>query len=402
MRVSRILFFLFLAAGFSPAARADDGCHFVMNARLSTPLDSSDKKIAFRFTCREDMNLTAVSFYCEQVQNPPAYLATLHEDEKGFPAVQALVSSFVVPREGWVTVPVSDLPLRAGKVYHLVLEQDVNRGSIHPVGVIGPRNFAAIAYGDILNAFDPQTESPDSRLNTLACVKGQWRALDRQPLFALHGSGGKTQGDPYDQAGEMPVHGNGTPGDPSDDVMAGEAIHPHYGFVSTGFAVRVRRQGHPVSPLYYRVYIIDFMRHQTSLGFTGLALTPDQASPSFQWVTIGLKPQDHPLPFPPECRFLVFQTDSGRAQAGDPGCSDCYLISEVGNSGGLASAADLTFDGGPHLTREATSADNWIHWTDEFERDANVVILGPVNSNPSAGFPNPIPTPEPLAGENLP
>jgi hypothetical protein len=349
------------------------------------------------------MNLIAVSFYCEEAQKPPAYLVSVREDAGGLPADTVLTSAFVVPKgQSWVTVPVSDLPLRAGKVYHLVLEQDINRGSIHPVGIIGPHNFASIAYGDHLNAFDPQMETPDHQLNVLSFVNGKWQVLNRQPLFALHGSGSKVEGNAYDEAGEIPIYSGSANADPMGDVMGGEALHPHYGFTANGISVRVRRQGHPAAPLEYRVYIIDFMRHKTNLAFTGLALTPDQTSTSFQWVTIGFSSKDHPQPFPPECRFVVFQTDAGHAVTDSPGCADCYSISDVGNSGGLASAADLTFDSGPHTSREAYSTNGWTNWIDEFERDANVVILGPVNSNPAPTLPKPIPTPEPLFEEKIP
>ena len=57
-----ILFFLFI----SPCL-ADFGVHFLMNKRMAVVLDNPDKKISFRFTCLEDMNLLAVSFFCEQV-----------------------------------------------------------------------------------------------------------------------------------------------------------------------------------------------------------------------------------------------------------------------------------------------------------------------------------------------
>ena len=378
-------------------AHADFGCHFVLGQRLSSALDSTDKKISFRFTCREDMNLIALSFYCEDAKNPPGYLASLHEDKGGFPVEDALVSAGVTPKgKSWMTVPVSDTPLLAGKVYHLVLEQDTRRGGSHPVGVIGPNNFASFSYGEVLNPFDPRAESPDPKLNTLIFEKGKWRVLDRQPLYAIHGSGSKAQGVPYDEAGELAVHGNGTPADRSDDVLWGEALHPHAAFPAKGFAVRLRRQGNPTAPLDYRVYTIDFMHHKTSLAYSGLAVPSDRAKTYFQWVTIGLRKEDHPQPFPPECRYITFQTDSGHAISEAPGCADCYILSEAGNSGGLASAAELTFDGGAHLSREAYSLDGGATWLDKFERDVNIAILGNPGGNIESTLPGPIPTPEPL------
>jgi hypothetical protein len=386
--------FCFFLAG---SIHADYGCHFIMDSLLQTALDSPGKKISFRFTCRQDMNLIGASFYCAQSTNSPAYKVSLQEDMGGVPSSVPLETSSVTPKGGcWATLPINNLPLLSGKTYHLVIEQDVTRGGQHPVGIIDLGHFAAVAYGDHLNPFDPRDETPDPKLNVLSFEGGKWKVLNRQPLFALHGSGSKCQGVPYDQYRELPIHGNATSQDPSGDVIQGEALHPHYGFSATGFAVRLRKEGRPTAPLNYRVYTINFMNHKTILAFSGQALLPQQVGETFQWVTIGIKNEDHPQSFPPECRYVVFQTDSGRAVTQAPGCEDCYLLSEVGNSGGLAQAADLSFDGGAHLSREVTSTDGWATWPDAFERDANVVILGPVNFNPELPTPGPIPTPRGL------
>jgi hypothetical protein len=398
MRISK--FFNLIALGFWGAAsfaHGDYGCHFTMGARLFTPLNSEDKKISFRFTCQESMNLIAVSFYCEQAQKPPAYKVSLQEDQGGLPLGQPLETASVTPKGGcWVTVPINNLSLLSGKVYHLVLEQDEMRGGNHKVGMIDDSHFASIAYGDHLNPFDPRAENPDPQLNVLVNENGKWQVLNRQPLFALHGSGSKLQGVPYDDFGGLPIHGNGTPGDRSADVIQGEALHPHYNIKATGFAIRVRKAGHPAAPLNYRVYAINFMRHKTTLAFSGEALLPSQVPAAYQWVTFGIKNEDHPLPFPIECAYIVFQTDSGHGISKSPGCEDCYLLSEVGSSGGLAGAAEMTFDGGAHLSREVTSTDGWKTWPDAFERDANVVILGPLGSTHDVPASGPIPTPAPL------
>jgi hypothetical protein len=384
-------------------AQADFGCHFILNSRLSIPLDSSVKKISFRFTCRQDLELIGVSFYCEQAQDPPEYKVSLEEDEKGAPSLIPLESSSVTPKGGcWATVPINNLSLLTGKVYHIVIEQDVTRGGQHPVGVINAQHFASVAYGDHLNPFDPRDEKPDPQLNILVMENGKWRVLDQQPLFALYGSGSKFQGVPYDSFGELPIHGNGTPNDPSDDVLSGEVLHPHSGLIPTGFALRVRKQGNPTAPLHYRVYTINFLQHKITLAFSGLAVSPPQVKEDYQWVTIGVKKEDQPQEFPAECRYVAFQTDSGRASDQAPGCEDCYLISEIGNSGGLADAADLSFDGGAHLSREAVSSDGGATWQDAFERDANVVILGTLAPAPKPQTQNPIPTPVPWFQEFAP
>ncbi len=394
-----------IAFGFFGAASltyGDYGCHFTMGSRLFTPLNTEDKKISFRFTAQEAMNLIAVSFYCEKTQKPPAYKISLQEDKNGLPDLKPLETSSVTPKGGcWITVPINDLTLLSGKVYHLVIEQDATRGGQHKVGIIDDNHFASISYGDHLNSFNPRAETVDPQLNVLVSENGKWKTLNRQPLFALHGSGSKLQGVPYDEFGELPIHG-GAPGDHSNDLIQGEALHPHEGLTATGFAIHVRKIGAPTAPLNYRVYSINFMQHKTTLAFSGEALLPSQAPVSYEWVTIGIKKEDHPQTFPPECRYVVFQTDSGRGISDSPGCEDCYVLSEVGNSGGLAGAADLSFDGGAHLSREVTSTDGWKTWEDAFERDANVIILGPKGSNSELPVPGPIPTPAPVIMDVVP
>jgi hypothetical protein len=380
----------------SGLAYADYGCHFVLNSRLETPLNAAGKKIAIRFTSRQDMSLIGVSFYCEQAVIPPAYQVELREDIKGMPSTAILESASVTPKGGcWNTVPFNNLPLFPGKVYHIVIEQDATRGGQHLVGIIDSQHFASIAYGDHLNPFDPTDEKPDPRLNVLTFDGETWQTLDRQPLYALHGAGSKYQGNPYDSFEELPIHGNGTSQDRSDDVLRGEALHPHSGLSAKGFAVRLRKQGQPTAPLNYRVYVINFLQHKTTLAFTGQALQPDQVTDSFQWVTIGIHKEDHAQSFPPECRYVVFQSDSGRPVSQSPGCEDCYVLSEVGNSGGLGEAADMTFDSGAHRSRETFSIDGGATWIDRFERDANVVIIGDLGATGESPELGDIPTPEP-------
>lgn len=393
MNLLRRLALFFLMASW---AHADFGCHFILNSLMSTSLDNPAKKISFRFTCRQDMSLIGVSFYCGQAQDPPEYKACLEEDKGGQPSGIPLETSSITPKSScWASVPFNNLPLVSGKVYHIVIEQDATRGGQHPVGLIDSRHYAAVSYGDHLNAFDPRDEKPDPQLNVLSFENGGWKVLNRQPLFALHGSGSKFQGVPYDSYGELPVYGGGKSGGPSADTLSGEVLHPHSGLIPTGFALRVRKEGTPTKPLNYRVYTINFLQHKITPAFSGTAALPSQVKEDYQWVTVEIKKEDQSQEFPAECRFVAFQTDSGKVSTKSPGCEDCYLISEIGNSGGLAEAADLSFDGGAHLSREAFSNDGGATWQDAFERDANVVILGNLGPSPLPMAPTPLPTPIP-------
>lgn len=403
VKKSRIFFFtLFCFLFFVPLTWADFGNWFIANKRLSTPLDSSDKKISYRFTCLEDMNLSLAAVYCLESSNSPAYLVSIQEDQNGNPSGFPLAFSSYIPRAAsWSTIPLNQVALAKGKVYHLVVEQDRMRGGEHPVGIIGPANYASFLTTDVLNHKNPQDGSPDLKSNTLYYEKGQWKELNQEPVYAVYGLGSHFQGNPYDDPGVRPIYGSGDPGDKAHQVLQGQALHFHCGTNATALAVRIKKQGHPASPLQYQVLKNDFMHHRNNLVYSAAFLNPEQVSSNFQWVTIGFDPKAY-ADFSPECWYFVFQTDSGKASKDSPGCEDCYVISDVGNSGGLPQAANLTFDNGPHLSREVYSTDGGsvANWRDEFERDANVGILAP-NCPPAhkREF-NTIPTPEPLDNED--
>ena len=386
-RPALLFFFALFLPCFSPA-HADFGCHFIVNQRSATALNEGSRKISFRFTCRNDMNLNAISLYCEEAQTPPGYWVSIRPDDNGKPSEEALGSAGFVPKGGqWITVPLDPTPLSGGKVYHLVVEQDKNRGGEHPVGLIGPKNYASFSYTDFPNQMIPVQEIPDPQEDVLVFENGYWHSLGRQPLYALHGGGFQVQGDPYESSGAFPIFG---------DTLQGEVLHPHCGVFPVGFALRVKKKGSPSSPLNYRIYKNDFLHHTTTFTYGGKALDPGQVTGAFQWVTFGVKPEDRPVAFPAECYYVVFQSDSGKSAPGEPGCDDCYLLSEAGNGGGLPMAAEMSFDGGAHLSRASCSTDGGKTWTDKFEWDANVLILGPGCPVPTPPSLHPVATPEPL------
>ncbi len=377
-------------------AWADFGNAFVANKRISTALDSPEKKISFRFTCQEDMNLTAAAVFCAEALKTPAYLLSLQEDLNGLPSGTPLSAASYIPQsQTWSAIPLASIPLIKGNIYHLVLEHDLYRGGGHPVGFIGPSNYSAFLSTDFPNHLHPNDGSPDPKTNVLLLEKNHWKELNQEPVYAVYGLGNKLQGNPYDHPGERPIFGD--PSGKNGQTLQGESIHFHCGTAADGFAIRVKKRGNPKSPLNYSILKHLFHIHKTIPIYSARALTPDQAPVDFKWVTIGFGDKGKSN-FSPECWFLVFQTDSGRPSPNPPGCEDCYLLSDVGNSGGLPDAANLTFDGGPHLSRAVVSNDGGdpLHWLDEFERDANVLVFGPACPPPfRIGF-DPIPTPVPL------
>ena len=394
-----ILFSWILLFCFEPAsAQGEYGNRFVATQRLSVTLDQSGKKISYRFTCQDGLNLTAAAVYCAQAVNPPAYRVSLQDDAAGVPAGILLSSSSFVPLpQSWSTVPLPSIPLSKGKIYHLVLEPDRMRGGEHPVGFIGTSHCASFLTTDLLNHLHPNDGSPDPQANTLAGDGDRWKELNQEPVYAIYGDGANLQGNPYDNPGVRPIYGSGDPKDKAHQVWQGQSLHFHCGFTADSLVIRVRKQGNPKTPLNYFILKHNFHIHQTIPIYTAKAMSPDQAPAQFQWVTIGFGDKGKSN-FSPECWFLVLQTDSGRPSSGQPGCDDCYLLSEVGNSGGLADAANLTFDGGPHLSRLVYSTDGGeaSHWIDEFESDANLCALGPTCPPELHRDFEPIATPLPL------
>ncbi len=343
------------------------------------------------------MSLVAASVYCLKALNPPGYLISVREDVNGMPSPEILGQASIIPKaDNWATIPMPNVSLTAGKVYHLVLEWDTNRGGIHKVGVIGPQNKASFAFTDKPNYINPLDETNDSKLEVFSCEKDVWKKLKRQPLYVLHGGGQIHQGDPYDSPLDMPIHGNGTPGDEKGYLLQGEALHPHCGILANGFTIRIKKVGNPTAPLNYRVYTNDYMKHETKFAFSGKALEPDQVGTEYSWVTVGFDTPNKTQGFQPQCTYIAFQADSGKYGSSMSDCSDCYVLSGVQNTGNLSDASELSFDGGAHLSRAAYSFDGGSTFLDNFEADANLILLGPpCPEGEKVGLP-PIPALSPL------
>jgi hypothetical protein len=385
--------FLFLT--IVAVAHADFGNWFVADQRVEHRMDSADKKISFRFTCPEDITLTAASVYCSKTRSSPAFTISIQDDDHGKPSGQDLSRQNFVPASGrWMTIPIASTPLEKGKIYHLVLKADLYRGGEHTVGICDEGHYASFASTLPLNGTRPADKSLDPMTNTLSYSKDHWEKLDQEPVYALFGLGDRFQGNPYDEPGSQPIYGKGSSDDPAQARWSGQSLHFHCGFPAQALAVRVRKVGNPKTPLKYVILKNEFRIHRCIPMAEGMALESNQASEKYQWVTIGWDGLAA-ANFSPECWFLALKTDSGKASSNPEGCEDCYLLSDVGNSGGLARADDLTFDGGPHLSREVynNEAGADYKWQDVFERDANVGALGPTCPAVTGFQPRPIPTP---------
>lgn len=389
---------LLILSGLS-SAHADFGNWFIVDQRVAHRLDSANESLSFRFTCPEDITVTAASVFCADAKVPPAYTLSIQGDSNGAPSTEVLTRQDLVPSPSrWMTIPLASAPLEKGKVYHLVLKADLYRGSDHTVGICDPDHYASFATTLPLNGIRPGDGSKDPMANCLFQEKGRWETLGQEPVYALFGLGDRFQGNPYDEPGAQPIYGQDAAGNPAQGRWSGEALHFHCGFQAQALAVRVRKVGHPKAPLHYVILKHEFRIHKCVAMADGVALDPGKAGDRYQWVTIGWQGLAA-ANFSPECWFLALHTDSGKASTSHEGCEDCYLLSDAGNSGGLARADDLGFDGGPHLSREIYNLLNGsgLQWQDDFERDANVGALGPFCPEVPGFQPRPIPTPLPLS-----
>jgi hypothetical protein len=354
-------------------AYADFGCRFIVGQSNPLSLDGADKKISIRFTCREDMVLSSAAVFCASAVNPPAYFASIQTDRRGKPSSVSLKSSkCFVPKPGaWMVVPLDGVGMQKGKIYHIVLEYDPGQGGGHPVGQIGSGHYASFLSTSPLNKFHVYDEAPDPAANVLICQRGRWKPMNQQPLFAVYGRGFSSyQGNPYDVSGGLPIHGNGTPDNPVDDVLQGQVVHASCDLLPTGFSIRIKKIGRPTAPLAYRVYSHDYLKGKTAEIYRGTALLPQNAPADWKWMTFDV-PSHFPLK--PVCYYIGFQTDSGGPQ-GDS-CKDCYTVSYAGSSGGLAATMDLTFGAGAHFTRATASHDGGKNWNDDYTRDLNFVVI---------------------------
>jgi hypothetical protein len=377
----------------SSKSRADFGFDFVGNRRVPLTLDSPEARLSLRFTCRQDIALYAASVFCLEAKQSPGYRLILEADAHGQPSgITLSCSSFVPAGKTWATLPMDGVSLRKGSVYHLVLQADINRGGIHKIQSCDKDHWASFVATDVENHFLPADSAMDP---SQAVLMGKGKRLEDQGVqgvYALFGSGGAVSGNPFDDPGCRPIY-KGEKG----LLWQAEALHPHCGTNATAFKIRIKKQGQPGADLVYKIYRIDFLVHQTTMIVSGTAQTASRAPADWQWVHVPFPSKMQS--FAPECTYFALGSESGQAAEEAPGCKDCYLLSDMGVSPVLAEAAVLTFDGGPHLSRAASS---WEakNWGDEFERDANIVLLADPCARQPIPEPPVFPTPAPLLEGN--
>lgn len=354
LRTALTLFFIlclpWLAkAGNSGPSMAFLGLSLVSEPSPSLPLDAPDKFLSACFEVNADMEVRALAVFCDQSEEAPPYLLSLHKEEKGGPGRELARSSGIAPRaQSWVCGQLDGLALAKGSRVCLKISPDLLRGGSHPVDQPSPSRFASF-----------KASAPEKR-------PGQ--AL---PLHALLGRGKRIQGNGWGESLALPIHGNGTEADPSDDRWQAQVFHFDCGFNARTLKARVRKLGRPKHPLKWVLLRHDYKAHKTSPIYEAVLAPSSKVEESWAWVEAAFPSNTG---YPPECHYVALKSESGTGTGGS--CSDCYEVSGQRLAGGLELVQELGFNGGAHRDR-ASSSVNGGHWTDDFDADLHLGILAP-------------------------
>jgi hypothetical protein len=364
------LLVLFLLA--TSLVRADYGPRFLVDAQAPVRLQGAGAKISYRFTCFNGGLLSQVSVFCTGAQKPLLTRAALCEDSGGFPADRILRSAEFLPNPGaWSSLDFSGVRLQKGKVYHVVLEQDLLRddgdhlaspqGPEHVIEADLKKRWADFAATSPLNRRVPFGD-PDSALQTLAFDGHSWTELGRQPAYLLSLGSGLTEGNPCALPLAAPVYAG---------LQQAQVLHFNCEFQPRALQARLRKAGKPVAPLQYRILEWQYLTGRYVEFYRG-EVQPAQVPDSWAWVTIPLDPRGPIVRV--ECFYVAFASQAGQA-FGPDSCRDCYQVDGMRAPAGAQGAAEATFDGGAHRSRASTSEKEGP-WADDFEADLNVVLTG--------------------------
>ena len=362
---------------------ADFGLTQVIQNSQTLSLKQNQDAFAILFEAPENLELRSLALRFEEVKGSPSLALNIYETHKGKAGDKAIAVSSLVPSGyAWAVFHFEAANLIQGKKYYLVLQADTHRGGHHAVDSLDKNKSASFAA---------QSEQNSKPYKILEKKGDNWIPLNLSPVFILHADKDRLYGSSYTQSGAVSIHGNGTPEQLEDDLWQAQALHFKCGSSADYLRLRVRKRGNPQQDLNLEVFKHDYAKHKVSSLHKTVAVKTSEASQEWSWQRVKLSPAA-PFPLSPVCHYFAFHSAAGRADEKE-GCQDCWQISYSQTQTGVQGAADLTFDGGAHRSRAASSTQG-KHWEDFFERDLNVVIEGvqcPENSNVNT---LPLPTPE--------
>jgi type II secretory pathway pseudopilin PulG len=181
------------------------------NRFLVTVLDSSfrltsgNRRQNLRFTAQKTKSVNLVRVYVDLLNNPPTYRFGLQADNgSGRPSGTYLAYGDLRPTlSGWQTITLNQpLNLIKGQTYHLVVSWQS--------GQIGPNRYIALRQTSPLNNLIPYDQTPDPQANVLTSTTGgsNWQTANLQPLYQLTFQDNDSEGNPYENLGELPIYHN--------------------------------------------------------------------------------------------------------------------------------------------------------------------------------------------------
>lgn len=344
-------------------------------------IDSSSASFSIRFIPKENLPLQSIALYCSEAALAPSVLMSVSEDDGGKPSKNVITRAALTPKGGaWAVFQFGETQLAKGRAYHAQVEFDALHGGSHPVGLADKGHFAAFA----------STEPGAADGSLLQRAGSAWKPVAAKAVYIVMGRNGRSQGNSYVFSGAAEIHGNGTPGDPSDDVMQSQSLHFFCGTSAKSIRMRVRKVGSPSAPLELELLKHVFVEHRVVSLTRTTALLPEAASTDWRWYTVAL-PGRTPVSLPPECHYFALRSTAGRVEGGH--CVDCWQASWVEAPEGAQGAEELTFDAGAHRSRAAWRRGDGP-WVDQFLREIHIVA----DSADCPSFDDvklaPVPTPE--------
>jgi|GEM_PF-1556241 len=252
MKKALILFTVFFAA---VCAHADplilgNGCVTQDNNGIFA-INDTLKRLSYRFTVPYDMTVSQIRIYSPYKSGSPVYEIGIQSDSGGYPSgvyVGGYQTNATFISGAWQAVSISPTNIFKGQVYHIVIRATTASGTVY-------NNFI---YSTPAHGIFPKTQAFDYRAQVLT-YNGTWSPANfgegGMPIFMLYDSGAAHFGNPYCAPSIYAIHAGGTPGDISNDSVAGEQFVWNNPDTSIkGIEFYVRRFGNPAEPLKYRIY----------------------------------------------------------------------------------------------------------------------------------------------------
>ena len=210
---------------------------------------TSGTKLSYRFTQRTNGTVNAVEISGFLTNGPGAYTVGIQDDAGGIPSGTFLaVNTKVFTGDYWNSpIPLLATSLLANHVYHVVVQPGAT-------GNFDSANHFAPSMGTPFHRYIPFDQYLDPAFMTLVNDGTGWADSNNVPIFILDYSDLPQYGVPFNTYQVPTVQGNGTSGNPSDDLLIAEHFRNFGPTVQVNkVGVWVYRTGTPADKLYYQL-----------------------------------------------------------------------------------------------------------------------------------------------------